>query len=62
MAYYNTCPHCGSNLDPGEPCDCMKRKQKAAEEIRKSLSVNGTTNQICFSFSEKEAFHEKAVV
>ena len=21
--YFNTCPHCGSNLDPGEQCDCM---------------------------------------
>ena len=20
--YYKTCPHCGSNLDPGEKCDC----------------------------------------
>lgn len=22
MAYYNTCPLCGANLDPGEKCDC----------------------------------------
>lgn len=22
MAYYWTCPDCGANLDPGEPCDC----------------------------------------
>lgn len=21
---YRTCPHCGANLDPGEPCDCQK--------------------------------------
>ena len=21
--YYHTCPHCGSNLDPGEKCDCQ---------------------------------------
>ena len=20
--YYHTCPKCGSNLDPGETCDC----------------------------------------
>lgn len=20
--YYHTCPHCGSNLDPSEKCDC----------------------------------------
>lgn len=24
MAYYNTCPNCGSNLDPGERCECEK--------------------------------------
>lgn len=22
--YYWTCPYCGSNLDPGESCDCKK--------------------------------------
>ena len=22
MAYYNTCPDCGANLDPGEKCEC----------------------------------------
>lgn len=22
--YYHTCPLCGSNLDPGEYCDCEK--------------------------------------
>ena len=21
--YYETCPICGANLDPGEHCDCM---------------------------------------
>lgn len=24
MNYYWTCPKCGSNLDPGESCDCYK--------------------------------------
>lgn len=22
MSYYRVCPYCGSNLDPGENCDC----------------------------------------
>lgn len=22
MSYYNTCPQCGANLDPGEACEC----------------------------------------
>ena len=21
---YRTCPRCGANLDPGEPCDCAR--------------------------------------
>lgn len=24
--YYRTCPKCGAHLDPGEVCDCMKKK------------------------------------
>jgi hypothetical protein len=36
MPYYNTCPHCNANLDPGEKCDCPKAKAlapKPAKEI-----------------------------
>lgn len=29
MAYYWTCPECGSNLDFGEKCDCNERKPVA---------------------------------
>lgn len=62
MAYFNTCPNCGANLDPGEPCDCVENKQREEEEIRKSLSVDKKTNQITFSFADKGAFHEEAVI
>lgn len=27
MAYYNVCPNCGCNLDPGEKCDCGRERQ-----------------------------------
>ena len=27
MAYYNICPDCGSNLDPGEKCDCQQKEK-----------------------------------
>nr|DAF01600.1 MAG TPA: TerY-C metal binding domain [Caudoviricetes sp.] len=30
MAYYNTCPWCGASLDPGESCDCKRKKSEAA--------------------------------
>lgn len=26
--YYKTCQLCGSNLDPGEKCDCEERGEK----------------------------------
>lgn len=34
MPYYNSCPYCGSNLDPGETCDCQREKRKAEEEYK----------------------------
>ena len=33
MSYYNVCEHCGSNLDPGEKCDCMNQQEE--KETRK---------------------------
>ncbi|MBQ7119853.1 MAG: hypothetical protein IJO09_06525 [Oscillospiraceae bacterium] len=29
---YNTCPHCGANLDPGEKCECSEQKKRAITE------------------------------
>lgn len=31
--YYWTCPHCGSNLDPGESCDCQKSVENSENLI-----------------------------
>lgn len=28
---YITCPYCGANLDPGEPCDCQDKKEDSKE-------------------------------
>lgn len=30
--YYDTCPHCGAHLDPGEPCDCQENKKDGGTE------------------------------
>ncbi len=35
MAYYNVCPLCGSNLDPGEKCDCQKAQEAKREGEKK---------------------------
>ena len=32
MALYKKCPDCGSNLDPGEICDCIVSKVRAASD------------------------------
>lgn len=29
--FYNSCPYCGANLDPGEKCDCLEEKTSEAE-------------------------------
>ena len=32
MSYFNRCPHCGDNLDPGEMCDrCKDNTTKGGE-------------------------------
>jgi hypothetical protein len=51
MAYYNTCPKCGCNLDPGEKCDCERVKPKEQK------------NSFCFAYklskSDKAALKAK---
>lgn len=52
MAYYWTCPNCGSNNDPGEACDCrfeetkkevapVRRERPQAQTPNASLSMSG---------------------
>jgi len=38
---YWTCPDCGSNLDPGERCDCRRIKLEAEERINRAIEVRG---------------------
>lgn len=43
---YNTCPHCGSNLDHGEHCDCQdKTRPETAGEPAQSVGQRATRNQ-----------------
>ena len=59
MAYYNTCPNCGANLDPGEPCDC-DTERKHREEFYKSVTRKKSRNgQLLFSFSKEVTGYEK---
>ena len=51
MAYYNVCPVCGSNLDPGERCDCQSIRAKEQEKNRlffsQMLRTEKNSGQIC---------------
>lgn len=35
MAFYRTCPYCGSNNDPGETCDCRTETKKEAAPLHR---------------------------
>lgn len=52
MAYFNTCQWCGSNLDPGERCDCQRIKLREREEREKEIQVRDG-GQYCFKFVER---------
>lgn len=39
MAFFNTCPLCGANLDPNESCDCQDEKEKERQKIQGMLAV-----------------------
>ena len=41
MAYYNICPSCGSNLDPGETCDCERGNQPEEAERKGGEFLGG---------------------
>lgn len=38
MAYYWTCPYCGSNNDPGEACDCHAEMEKETAPAQRKRS------------------------
>ena len=47
MSYYWICPRCGSNLDPGEKCDCevSQHGRLHLREVRNGATEVGTTDQ-----------------
>ncbi len=59
MAYYNTCPNCGSNLDPGEKCDCMIERERREKFYEGVISVAPKTRQLSFSLNGKGVDYEK---
>lgn len=37
--YFNTCPNCGANLDPGERCDCETRRFVESEAAKRGMHL-----------------------
>ena len=54
MAYYYTCPSCGSNLDPGEMCTCQDESEEQKRLFAESTRVNPATGQMSFVWDEEE--------
>lgn len=48
MAYYNTCPICEANLDPGEKCDCTRENPKEAFPAE-AVKIENRTKQMVFN-------------
>lgn len=61
MAFYNTCPLCGGNLDPGERCDCIQEELQKEQAMKNMLKV-GKSNQLEFNFLTGGSRNEKAVI
>lgn len=61
MAFYNTCPVCGANLDPGESCDCQEEKELEAKKIQSMIKVE-KNGQMQFNFLQEVIDVDKAAV
>lgn len=63
MSYYKVCPNCGSNLDPGEKCNCESEKTIEQEKKRKFfnqyLKIEPKAGQFAFVF-EEESYESKS--
>ena len=46
MAYYKSCEHCGSNLDPGEKCGCQARNEEKGPLFTEEKDETGNRQQI----------------
>lgn len=62
MGFYNVCPDCGYNLDPGEKCDCRSEAEIKEKAIFTPVKI-GARGQYRFDFDEWEkGYHEKTVI
>lgn len=44
MAFYNVCEICGSNLDPGERCDCNRKSEELRTKYETFVTIPKNQN------------------
>lgn len=54
MAYYDTCPECGANLDPGEKCDCQHIMRDVEVAVPYGLKKCDCRRSEGYQYKEKE--------
>lgn len=65
MPYYYTCPNCGSNLDPGERCDCISygaALRLSTETVNRRNNQNNykrPTKRISFLSTERSNYGKR---
>ena len=59
MAFYRTCSRCGSNLDPGERCDCEQEEMESQVVYLRQFRMDSSTGQYQFQLEGEEETLEK---
>ena len=52
MAYYRSCEHCGSNLDPGERCGCQAEEKRQERLFAETVDENGNRQLMLAGYEE----------
>ena len=53
---YRVCPHCGSNLDPAETCDCEIERRNEQEEQERGRRYGAIqSNRACLLYTSDAA-------
>lgn len=52
MAYYRSCEHCGSNLDPGEMCGCQAEEKRQERLFAETVDENGNRQLMLAGYEE----------
>ena len=62
MAYYKICENCGSNLDPGEKCQCQARHEEKRQERLFAEAVDENGNRQLMLAGREEGGNEQISV